>query len=68
MMIGAFVKHIPSIKEINLLPYHKLGTNKYESLGREYPMDPSLKAPGAEEMEGYKRIIEDMGFICKIGG
>jgi pyruvate formate lyase activating enzyme len=67
-MIGAFAKYIPSIKEINLLPYHKLGTSKYEAMGMEYPMDPSLNTPSAEEMEAYKRIIEDMGFKCKIGG
>jgi hypothetical protein len=37
-------------------------------MGMEYPMDPSLNTPSAEEMEAYKRIIEDMGFKCKIGG
>lgn len=67
-MIGEFTKHIKKIKEIDLLPYHKMGTNKYDALGRTYPMDPALKAPPIEEMEEYRRIIEDLGFICKIGG
>lgn len=31
------------IEEINFLPYHSLGSNKYELLGREYKMPKEIK-------------------------
>jgi len=32
-----FIKDLKSIKSVELLPFHKLGESKYESLGIEYP-------------------------------
>ena len=37
--IGAFLRDLPcEIKAYQLLPYRKMGTEKYDSLGLEYPM------------------------------
>lgn len=36
--LAEFIKKLETIKEVNLLPYHKLGVPKYEMLGREYPL------------------------------
>jgi pyruvate formate lyase activating enzyme len=33
-----FIKKLKTVKEVNLLPYHKLGIPKYKMLGREYPL------------------------------
>lgn len=34
-----FVDNIPNVQKVELLPYHLLGVNKYESLGIKYPLD-----------------------------
>ena len=36
--IARFADSLPLVKELHLLPYHRLGQDKYEGLGREYTM------------------------------
>ncbi|MBP2646177.1 MAG: glycyl-radical enzyme activating protein [Firmicutes bacterium] len=67
-LICEFVKYMTGVKEIHLLPYHKLGANKYELLGREYPIDDALQTPEEEDVYEYKKIVEEHGFRCIIGG
>ncbi|MGY3723851.1 pyruvate formate lyase activating enzyme [Granulicatella balaenopterae] len=47
-------KDLPNFKGIDLLPYHKLGVNKYAQLGIEYPVkgDPSLSNEDLDRIEG----------------
>jgi pyruvate formate lyase activating enzyme len=47
-------KDLPNFKGINLLPYHKLGVNKYSQLGMKYPVDgdPSLSDADLDRIEG----------------
>ena len=45
--IARFADRLPGVKRIHLLPYHRLGQDKYTGLGRDYtmkhivPMDPA---------------------------
>lgn len=50
-------KDYKNFKGIDLLPYHKLGVNKYTQLGMEYPIqgDPSLSEEDLDRIEGWIR-------------
>ena len=66
--IARFADSLPGVKRIHLLPYHRLGQDKYEGLGREYLMKDILP-PSAEHMEDLKRVVEQVsGLECHIGG
>ncbi len=50
---------------IELMPYHKLGKGKHESLDREYYLnDISVHEP--EQIEEVKKVFESTGITCKI--
>ena len=66
--IARFADKLPGVKRIHLLPYHRLGQDKYEGLGREYLMKDILP-PTNEHMEMLKRVVtENSSLICQIGG
>ncbi len=65
--IAAFARSLETAEEIHLLPYHRLGYDKYIGLGREYQMgDAELLSP--EKIHLLKSAAEKHGLICKIGG
>lgn len=49
-----------------LLPYHRLGESKNESLGKE--MDWSIDVPSDAHMNHLKEIVEKYGITTQIGG
>ncbi len=66
--IARFADKLPGVKEIHLLPYHRLGEDKYAGLGREYLMSGILP-PENEEMEMLKKTVENVSRLqCRIGG
>ena len=66
--IARFADKLPGVKRIHLLPYHRLGQDKYEGLGREYLMKDILP-PTSEHMELLKRVVsENSRLHCQIGG
>lgn len=66
--IAEFAGGLPGVKEINLLPYHRLGSDKYDGLNREYSL-MGIMPPSIEEMERLKVVAEKhSGLLVKIGG
>lgn len=56
------------MKRIHLLPYHRLGQDKYDGLNREYLMKDILP-PTNEHMAQLKRTVERVSSLeCHIGG
>lgn len=51
---------------VHLLPYHRLGESKNQSLGKE--MNFSIDVPSNEHMQHLKSIVEAHGIYCQIGG
>ena len=67
-MIAQFADKLPGVERIHLLPYHRLGQDKYEGLGREYQLEGILP-PENEHMEMLKKVVENTtSLTCQIGG
>ncbi len=65
--IAAFAAALPGVRQLHLLPYHRLGEDKYRSLGREYPMrDVPLLTD--EQMQRLLAAATASGLDCRIGG
>ena len=65
--ISHFAKTLPGVKEHHLLPYHRLGMDKYDGLGRKYSLT-EIEPPTKEKMEYLLSVAETSGLKCKIGG
>ncbi len=66
--IAVYAKELGRVEKIHLLPYHRLGRDKYDGLGREYRMGDVLPPP-AEQMQELKAEAEAVsGLPCQIGG
>lgn len=51
---------------VHLLPYHRLGDSKKESLGEEVTLH--IEVPSDEHMQHLKSIVESFGLASQIGG
>ena len=59
---------LPGVRQLHLLPYHRLGQDKYKALDRPYLMEGILP-PEREQMEMLKKIVENTTHLrCRIGG
>lgn len=66
--IAMFAQNLSGVKKIHLLPYHRLGEDKYDGLGREYFMTKILP-PDNQHMTILKEAVEQQtGLSCQIGG
>ena len=65
--IAKFASSLENVKKMHLLPYHRLGQDKYEGLSREYFLKDILP-PEEYKMEELKRTAEKFGIECQIGG
>ncbi len=65
--IAKFAATLPGVKEIHLLPYHKMGLDKYKGLGRKYELE-DLVPPTDEKMQRLIEVAASFGLKSQIGG
>lgn len=66
--IARFASELKVVKKMHLLPYHRLGQDKYEGLGRKYLMEGVLP-PSSEYMKMLCDATQKVCDIdCQIGG
>ncbi len=56
-----------SLKKINLLPFHKIGSSKYKKYNIPYKMG-NVEPPDKEKMQKMKEFFMETGIKVKIGG
>ena len=55
------------VRRVDLLPYHRIGTEKYVRLGRQYAL-LELQPPSAEELGRLQEMFEAAGLEVVTGG
>lgn len=67
--IARFADALPNVRELHLLPYHRLGQDKYAGIGRPYELD-GITPPTAEHMQELLRAAESVStkLTVQIGG
>ena len=65
--ISKFASTLGGVKQHHLLPYHRLGQDKYAGLDRNYALK-GVEPPTKERMEYLLSVAEESGLYCQIGG
>ena len=65
--IARFAASLPGVEEMHLLPYHRIGTDKYKGLGREYTLS-HIEPPSQEHMNKLLEVVNGCGLRGQIGG
>ena len=52
---------------MHILPYHRIGMDKYKGLGREYSLT-GIEPPSKELMNELLEVVESYGLKGQIGG
>ena len=58
--LAQFLAPMSNIENLELLPYHNLGTHKWKALGLEYPLE-GLQPPPKEKMDDIQAVFESYG-------
>ena len=63
---AGFVREL-GLEEVNVLPFHRLGTSKYKQLGLDYGRSSNLAAPSGETLRRQQQVFLDAGLACYVG-
>lgn len=68
LAIANIANSLPDVKHLHLLPYHRMGENKYGYLNYEYRMG-DVKPPNPEDVSRLRELVEkNTSLTCQIGG
>ena len=62
---AAFIARL-KLKEVHLLPFHRLGNSKYDQLGLNYEY-ADMPSPSRDALWSHQRIFESAGLHCYVG-
>lgn len=67
--IASFASSLPGVEKLHLLPYHRMGEDKYKALGREYLLSGILP-PEDDKMNTLLKFVKQRAcnLECQIGG
>lgn len=65
--IAAFAASLSGVKRMHILPYHRIGTDKYAGLGRKYELE-GIEPPSQELMNRLLQVVLSHGLDGQIGG
>ena len=65
--IAKFASSLKGVTEMHILPYHRIGTDKYNGLGRDYSLT-GIEPPSKELMNELLAVVESYGLKGQIGG
>lgn len=65
--MAAFVSQIPAVRQVRLLPYHRIGLPKWQRLGRINSLAP-LQPPSAADQARAVAIFQAAGVVALAGG
>lgn len=65
--IAEFAKSLKGVEHLHLLPYHRLGEDKYDGLGREYALK-GVEPNSDALMDELLKTAQKSGLKCQIGG
>lgn len=65
--IAKFACSLEGVRRMHLLPYHRIGSDKYAGLGRVYEMS-HISPPSAEQMRELLAVVKKYGLEGQIGG
>jgi len=68
LAIAAVAEGLPGVETVHLLPFHRMGQNKYEYLKYEYSMN-GVEPLSQEAAETLRDVVQrETALACKIGG
>jgi pyruvate formate lyase activating enzyme len=65
--MGRFLSVLGSVRQVDLLPYHRLGEAMYARLGRQYSL-AGTPLPSEATLERLAGILQGIGLQVQIGG
>lgn len=60
-----FLMTLKNIKDVELLPYHRLGVETYKRLGKEYELE-KIKSPDITQMRRMAKVLKNYDPKCKV--
>ncbi len=67
MKTAEFISSLPNILQVNLLPYHRAGIEKYKNLGKPYKLT-KIQPPSNQSVKSVKEKMEAFGLRVGVGG